>query len=54
MYLNCLDQKFLFDIKIIVLLVLLKKESKINYIEASTLEDAANKAVKALKELENN
>ena len=30
------------------------KESKINYIEASTLEDAANKAVKALKELENN
>ena len=27
------------------------KESKINYIEASTLEDAANKAVKALKEL---
>ena len=30
------------------------KESKINYIEASTLEDAANKAVKSLKELENN
>ena len=30
------------------------KESKINYIEASTLEDAANKAVKALKELDNN
>jgi len=30
------------------------KASKINYIEASTLEDAANKAVKALKELENN
>ena len=30
------------------------KESKINYIEASTLEDAANKEVKALKELENN
>jgi len=30
------------------------KESKINYIEASTLEDAANKAVKALKELEKN
>ena len=27
------------------------KESKIKYIEASTLEDAANKAVKALKEL---
>ena len=27
------------------------KESKINYIEAETLEDAANKAVKALKEL---
>jgi malate-CoA ligase subunit beta len=27
------------------------KESKINYIEATTLEDAANKAVKALKEL---
>ena len=26
-------------------------ESKINYIEATTLEDAANKAVKALKEL---
>ena len=25
------------------------KESKINYIEASTLEDAANKAVEALK-----
>ena len=30
------------------------KESKINYIEASTLEDAANKAVKALKESEKN
>ena len=30
------------------------KESKINYIEASTLEDAANKAVKALKELGKN
>jgi len=30
------------------------KERKINYIEASTLEDAANKAVKALKELEKN
>ena len=30
------------------------KKSKINYIEASTLEDAANKAVNALKELENN
>ena len=30
------------------------KESKINYIEATTLEDAANKAVKALKELKNN
>jgi len=28
------------------------KDSKINYIEASTLEDAANKAVKALKEME--
>ncbi len=28
------------------------KESKINYIEASTLEDAANKAVKALKKLD--
>ena len=27
------------------------KESKINYIEATTLEDAANKAVKALKNL---
>jgi malate-CoA ligase subunit beta len=27
------------------------KESKINYIEATTLEDAANKAVKALREL---
>ena len=27
------------------------KESKISYIEANTLEDAANKAVKALKEL---
>ena len=27
------------------------KESKIDYIEASTLEEAANKAVKALKEL---
>ena len=25
-----------------------EKESKINYIEANTLEDAANKAVKAL------
>jgi len=30
------------------------KEGKINYIEASTLEDAANKAVKALKELGKN
>ena len=30
------------------------KESKINYIEASTLEDAASKAVKALKELGKN
>ena len=30
------------------------KERKINYIEASTLEDAANKAVKALKELGKN
>jgi len=30
------------------------KESKINYIEASTLEVAANKAVKALKELGKN
>ena len=29
------------------------KDSKINYIEASTLEEAANKAVKALKDLEN-
>jgi malate-CoA ligase subunit beta len=29
------------------------KESKINYIEANTLEDAANKAVKALHELKN-
>ena len=29
------------------------KESKIKYIEASTLEDAANKAVAALKKLEN-
>lgn len=29
------------------------KESKINYIEASTLEDAANKAVKALKTIGN-
>jgi len=29
------------------------KESKIKYIEASTLEDAANKAVVALKKLEN-
>jgi malate-CoA ligase subunit beta len=28
------------------------KESKINYIQASTLEDAANKAVEALKQLE--
>jgi malate-CoA ligase subunit beta len=28
------------------------KDSKINYIEASTLEDAANRAVKALKEIE--
>ena len=28
------------------------KDSKIKYIEAYTLEDAANKAVKALKELE--
>ena len=28
------------------------KESKINYIEASTLEDAANKAVEALKQVE--
>ena len=27
------------------------KESKINYIEASTLEDAANKAVEALKKI---
>jgi len=30
------------------------KESKINYIEASTLEDVVNKAVKALKELGKN
>ena len=29
------------------------KESKIKYIEASTLEDAANKAVAALKKLKN-
>ena len=29
------------------------KDSNINYIEASTLEDAANKAVKALKEINN-
>ena len=29
----------------------LLKESKIDYIEASTLEEAANKAVKALKEI---
>jgi len=29
------------------------KESKIKYIEASTLEDAANKADVALKKLEN-
>jgi len=29
------------------------KDSNINYIEASTLEDAANKAVKALKEISN-
>jgi len=29
------------------------KESKIKYIEASTLEDAANKAVTALKKLKN-
>ena len=29
------------------------KESKINYIEASTLEDAANKAVEALKKIGN-
>ena len=29
------------------------KESKIKYIEASTLEDAANKAVVALKKLKN-
>ena len=28
------------------------KESKINYIEASTLEDAANKAVEALRKVE--
>ena len=31
----------------------LLKESKINYIEASTLEDAANKAVEALKKVGN-
>ena len=30
------------------------KESKINYIEASTLQDAANKAVKAFNELDKN
>ena len=30
------------------------KESKINYIEALTLEDAASKAVKALQELGKN
>ena len=29
------------------------KESKISYIEASTLEDAANKAVQALKKIGN-
>ena len=29
------------------------KESKINYIETSTLEDAANKAVEALKKIGN-
>ena len=29
------------------------KKSKINYIEASTLEDAANKAVEALKNIGN-
>ena len=29
------------------------KDSKIDYIEASTLEEAANNAVKALKDLEN-
>ena len=29
------------------------KKSKINYIEASTLEDAANKAVEALKKIGN-
>ena len=29
------------------------KESKISYIEASTLEDAANKAVEALKKIGN-
>ena len=29
------------------------KDSKIDYIEASTLEEAANKAVQALKGLEN-
>ena len=29
------------------------KESKINYIEASTLEDAANKAVEALNKISN-
>ena len=29
------------------------KESKINYIEASTLEDAANKAVEALNKINN-
>jgi malate-CoA ligase subunit beta len=28
------------------------KESKISYIQASTLEDAANKAVEALKQVE--
>ena len=28
------------------------KDSKIDYIEASTLEEAANKAVEALKDLE--
>ena len=29
------------------------KDSKIDYIEASTLEEAANKAVAALKDMEN-
>jgi hypothetical protein len=30
------------------------RDSKIDYIEANSLEDAANKAVEALKKVENN